>query len=251
MKRRPRTVHRSPERRYRTESLTRSGEVAFQAAVGQSDLWIVARERLRDPAMEALHRFRGQLTSYLTLHPEFGASLSPVTPLSGAPQLIRGMAEAGRICGVGPMASVAGTIAQAVAEDLARLSPDVLVENGGDIYMISTRERTVALLADPASGSRLGLRIDPHAFPLAVCSSSALIGHSLSLGQGELVTVLGKNGALADAAATALCNMLRRAEDVDRVLETAQGWAGNGVCGVFAQGGGKVAAWGDVELVTL
>jgi ApbE superfamily uncharacterized protein (UPF0280 family) len=250
-------VHRSADRAYRTGVAARTGETAFQAVVEQSDLWIVAglsghsREELRDAALEELHAVRGQLKAYLALHPEFGAALTPLALLPAAPPLVRAMAEAGQACGVGPMAAVAGSVAQSVATALRERVADVLVENGGDLYMYSTRERRVALLADPASGARLGLRLESKMFPLSVCSSSSTIGHSLSLGRGELVTVLADGGALADAAATALCNMLNSERDLDRVLETAQVWAEHGVRGVFAQAGGKIAAWGAVELITI
>lgn len=244
-------VHRSADRAYRRGCHPREGEIAFQAAVEQSDLWIVAREDLTAEALRALHRVRGELKAYLVLHPAFGASLAPVDAPPGVGGVVRAMADAARVCDVGPMAAVAGAVAQAVAEALLPRSPDVLVENGGDLFLHSTRERTVALLADPDSGALLGLRFPAEAFPLAVCSSSASIGHSLSLGRGELVTVVADSGALADAAATALCNMLRTAKDLDRVLEAAREWTAHGLRGIFAQGGGSVAAWGDIELTTL
>ncbi|MGE4293036.1 MAG: UPF0280 family protein [Desulfovibrio sp.] len=246
-----RTPHLSADRDYRRSFRARPGEVAFQAAVEQSDLWIVARADLTAAALQALHAARGELKAYMVLHPEFAASLEPVAVAPGVSGIVREMAEAGRVCGVGPMAAVAGAVAQAVAGALLPLSPDVLVENGGDLFMHSTRERTVALLADPGSGAQLGLRIAAESFPLSVCSSSASIGHSLSLGQGDLVTVLAESGALADAAATALCNMLRTARDLDRVLAAARAWTAHGLRGVFAQGGGRVAAWGEIELTTL
>lgn len=246
-----RAPHLSADREYRRSFRARQGEVAFQAAVEQSDLWIVARSDLTAEALQALHAVRGELKAYLVLHPEYAASLEPVEVPPGVSGVVREMADAARICGVGPMAAVAGAVAQAVAQALLPRSPDVLVENGGDIFMHSTRERAVALLADPGSGAHLGLRLAACAFPLSVCSSSASIGHSLSLGRGELVTVLADSGAMADAAATALCNMIRTARDLERVLAAAQAWTAHGLRGVFAQGGGKIAAWGEIELITI
>jgi ApbE superfamily uncharacterized protein (UPF0280 family) len=248
---RQRAPHLSADRNYRRSFRARSGEVAFQAVVEQSDLWIVARSDLTSAALSALHAVRGELKAYMVLHPEFAESLEPVEVSANASDVVRAMAEAGRVCGVGPMAAVAGAVSEFVAGALLPRSADVLVENGGDIFMHSTRERTVALLPDPGSGAHLGLRIPEGAFPVSVCSSSASIGHSLSLGRGELVTVLADTGALADAAATALCNMLRTAKDLDRVLASARSWTAQGLRGVFAQGGGQVAAWGEIELVTL
>ena len=125
------------------------------------------------------------------------------------------------------------------------------MENGGETYLLSTRERLVALLADPESGAAVGLRIPAGAFPVAVCASSGTIGHSLSLGSGDLVAVCARDARFADAAATALANLLRSENDMDRVLKRARELAADGLQGVFAQYDAKVAAWGDLELVAL
>ena len=86
---------------------------------------------------------------------------------------------------------------------------------------------------------------------MAVCASSGTIGHSLSLGSGDLVAVRARDARFADAAATALCNELRGEADIDRVLKRARELADHGLDGVFAQYDQKVAAWGDLELVAL
>ena len=244
-------AHLGAERGYRRSLGPAAGEVAFQVVVEQTDLHVVARLDLSSAVGSFLHGLRGPLAAYIAARPEFLESLIPVEVPADAPALVRAMAAAGQACGVGPMAAVAGAIAQAVADRFAAESPDILVENGGDCYLHSTRERTVALLADPAGGPSLGLRLTPRDFPCSLCSSSASIGHSLSLGQGELVAVRAQSGALADAAATALCNLLRTRRDLDRVLAAARTLQSAGVDGVFAQLGGAVAAWGKMELVAL
>jgi len=149
------------------------------------------------------------------------------------------------------MAAGAGASAQRVAEGLLPLSPDVLVENGGDIYLCSTRERNVGLLQNPEAGADLGIRLPKESFPVSICSSSATIGHSLSLGRGDLVAVRAANACLADAAATSLCNMLRHAPDLNRVLGRGKTLAGFGVQGILAIIEGNLGIWGDLELVAL
>lgn len=243
--------HRSAERSYRRAVSPATGEVSFQVVVGQTDLHVVARADLSSPMGSFLHGLRAPLQAYIAAHPEFMESLTPVDVPGSAPALVRDMADAARACGVGPMAAVAGAIAQAVADRFAPQSPDILVENGGDCYLHSTRPRTVALLADPSGGPALGLRLDIADFPCSLCSSSASIGHSLSLGAGDLVAVRARSGALADAAATALCNLLRTRRDLDRVTAAAQALHPAGVDGVFAQLGGSIAVWGAMELVAL
>ena len=127
----------------------------------------------------------------------------------------------------------------------------MLVENGGDIYLRGRRERIVGLLPDVNSDTVLGLRLAGSALPMSVCSSSASIGHSLSFGQGELATVLAPDGAFADAAATALCNMLQTPADVPMVVDQAKAWARHGLKGLFVQCGQRLGMWGDFELVSL
>jgi ApbE superfamily uncharacterized protein (UPF0280 family) len=122
------------------------------------------------------------------------------------------------------------------------------VENGGDIYIYSRRERIVGLLPDP-QGETLGVRILPEDCPVSLCASSAHIGHSLSLGRGDLAVVRAADGALADACATMLCNMLREAGDVERAARRAESLHETGVQGVFLQCSGRIGIWGNMELV--
>ena len=167
------------------------------------------------------------------------------------------MADAAARMGVGPFAAVAGAVAQEVAAELvaaltaADLPPEVMVENGGDTYLYSRRERVVALLTAPEGGDCIGLKLGPKDFPLSLCASSATIGHSLSFGRGDLAVVRAASGSLADAAATAYGNMLKNAHDVHRVLRQAERDAVHGVDGVYAQCDGAIGLWGRMELAAL
>ncbi len=248
--------YNNSHRHYRGKCSPRTGEIGFQIVVEQTDLWIVAEQDLSEKILNLVHHLRGELKAYMALFPEFGTSLRPVPVSPKASPIIRAMAEATARCNVGPMASVAGAISQFVAEAFAKQSPNLIVENGGDIALYSTRDRVVGLLPDPNSETVLGLKIAAKDFPVCICSSSATIGHSLSLGRGELVAVRSQNGCLADAAATALCNMLQSKKDLDRVLAQAQEWSAPdndnglncGIDGVLAQCGGQIAVWGQMEL---
>ena len=250
-----RPVHTNSSRRYRRQSKPGPTETAFQVVVEETDLWIVAREDLSLAVHEHVRTLRGELKGYILCHPEFGKSLAPVPAAQEAPALVRDMARGAAACSVGPMAAVAGTIAQHVADRFASQSPDILVENGGDLYLHSTRERTIGLLPDPEQDAALGLALKTADFPLALCASSSFIGHSLSLGAGDLVVVRSRDGALADAAATALCNILREQSDLNRIVDQAKkyslGSPEHSIDGVFAQCGGKIAVWGAMELTSL
>lgn len=243
--------HNDSIRAYRQGLLAGPGETSFQVVVAQTDLFVLAERDLSRDIADFVSALRAGLETHLLLHPDFRAALTPVAAAPGAPAIARDMAEAAARFGVGPMAAVAGAFAQAVADRFAGVSPNLVVENGGDIYLRSTAPRTVALLARPVEGARLALTFPPAKLPAAVCASSGTIGHSLSLGQADMVTVVADRGAVADAAATALGNILARQADLHAVLARAEAWKRRGVRGVFAQLGELVGAVGDLELAAL
>lgn len=235
-------------RHYREQHSRHADELSFQVVVGETDLWITATADLSRAISLLAAELRGQIQAYMALDPAFRTSLVPIPVLPGAPEIVQRMAAGAQLAGVGPFAAVAGTIAQMIAEQFKDRSPEMLVENGGDIYIQGRRDRTIGLLPDVNSKALLGLRIAGSALPLSVCSSSASIGHSLSFGQGDLVTILAPDGAFADAAATALCNMLHSAADIPAVINQARAWTRHGLKGIFAQCGEHLGMWGDFEL---
>lgn len=193
---------------------------------------------------------RRELECYIARQPEFQHSLSPVVLLDDAPEVARRMAEAAKLTGLGPMAAVAGTLAQfGVEAALAAGCREAIVENGGDIFLASDSEVLIGLYAgeNPLAAS-LAFRITPAEMPLALCSSSSVMGHSLSFGRCDLATVASKDAALADAAVTLVCNRIRREADLQPVLEDVGKIAG--VDGILAVKGGSIALWGRLpELV--
>ncbi len=241
----------SAHRAYREALAPHRGELFFQVVQEHTDLFVTAEADLSGPMLDYVRQLRGELKTHMLLSPGFRESLVPYPTPDTAPLVARMMAQAAEAVGVGPFAAVAGTFAHLVAEKFAPQSPNLIVENGGDITLHSTRERIVALLADPEGGARLGVRIPKGEFPVSLCGSSATIGPSLSLGQGELVVVRSRSGALADAAATALANLIDGASDLELVTARARQMAPLGVEGVFAQAGGRLAVWGKMELVAL
>ncbi len=258
----PQHVHTSPLRHYRAQHAARKGSVSFQVVVEETDLWITAPQNMHHEAAMVVRQLRGHIASWNALQPAFANSLAPVSVPPHAPEVIRRMAAAASLLGVGPMASVAGVIAQLVALHLhthmAYTLPeapahhnDILVENGGDIYMISSGPRTVGLLPDPRCHAVVGFMVPASAMPTAVCSSSATVGHSLSLGHGELACVVAPDAAIADAAATAFCNMLQGPDDVERVTTHAAALQQHGIRAVFVQCAGRIGVWGDLELTAL
>jgi ApbE superfamily uncharacterized protein (UPF0280 family) len=177
--------------------------------------------------------------------------LQPLADDYRAPPLIRQMLTAALSAGVGPMAAVAGAVAEAVAQILKAHGGDVIVENGGDCFLDVREEITMAIYAGPRSPftNRLGLRFAAERFPLSVCTSSATIGHSLSFGKADAVTVVAGNAALADAAATRLGNAVRGPKTIPDALALAPEIAG--VEGVLVLVEDQMGVWGSLELVPL
>lgn len=224
--------------------------MAFTAVVKETDLWIQAQADLTKEAVESILRHRRGLELYIAERPEFLGSLAPLPLDPLAPPLAKAMLKAGRLAGTGPMAAVAGAVAQAVAQDLLELSPQVIVENGGDVYLALERGTVVGLFAGPSPLSgKLGLKLEAQDMPLALCTSSASVGPSLSLGKADAATILAKDGALADAAASALGNLVQGPGDLGRAVEQVQEIPG--VLGALAVLGGRLAAWGQITLVEL
>jgi len=161
-----------------------------------------------DVAERTIFHHRKQLESYIKTHTDFLRSLNPLDITDG-PEIVRLMAWASAKAGVGPMASVAGALADiTVREMLACGAKTAVVENGGEVSAVSETPVDVALLAgdSPLSG-KLGFRVEE--FPIGIATSSGVYGHALSFGEAEAVTVFAKEASLADAAATAICNVVR------------------------------------------
>lgn len=229
----------------------RRGLAGFEVKYRETDLWIRAAGVFENEALEAVLNCRHQLQRYIDTHPTFLKSLVPLPDDPFAPPLAAQMMVAARAASVGPMASVAGAIAQAVAVRLKPLSPTVIVENGGDCYMDLDEDITVGIWAgeDSPFGWKIGLRLTADRFPLSICTSSGTIGHSLSFGKADAVTVVAKDGALSDAAATALGNLVKSPNDIPMALERASSI--HGLDGVVIAARDKMGAWGNVELVEL
>ena len=178
-------VHLSPLRHYRQQYTRHASEQAFQVVVEETDLHVTACCDLVQEIAAYVTELRGQLKAFITHSPQFQESLAPLAVPDSAPEIIQRMAHATAIAGVGPMAAVAGTISQLVCEKFVSQSAELIVENGGDVYMMSTKERVAGLLPDPHSEATIGVVVHAEEFPVAICASSATIGHSLSLGKGE------------------------------------------------------------------
>ena len=221
----------------------------FRVSVDETDLHIGAKRDLSREALEAALEARRQVLDEIEARPRFRTSLEPLRRHGTEPPLIERMLSAGERCAVGPMAAVAGAIAEAVGRALLPLSREVIVENGGDIFLYGSRERHIAVYAgeNPLSGL-LAVVVHP-TDGLGVCTSSGTVGHSLSLGRADAALVIAKDCALADAAATRLGNLASAEGEIDEALETV--CAIPGVDGALVIVGDRLGVKGQIELKTI
>jgi ApbE superfamily uncharacterized protein (UPF0280 family) len=242
-------MSRHEERTYRKKVNT-SDITSFQVAVKETDLWVSADRNLEKETTDLVFEYRMQLETYISIHPEFATSLLPYGQDPYAPSMIREMIDVTRGIGVGPMASVAGAIAQYVGRGLMRITEQVIVENGGDIFLKADRPVTVAIFAgDSLLSEKFGLLVPERQMPLGICSSSARVGHSLSMGIADVVCLLSPSAVLADGAATAFGNRITAKKDIEKVAV----WANEieGIMGGVVIVEDSMATWGDVELIEL
>lgn len=162
--------------------------------------------------------------------------------------IIERMYEAGERAGTGPMAAVAGAIAEYVGSSLMECSREVIVENGGDNWFFLKNPAAVSIYAgrSPFSG-RVGILLEPEETPCGICTSSGMVGHSISFGKADAVTIVAADAAIADAVATQTCNMVQTEDDLNDALDFALSVEGiRGAVIIFRE---KLAVRGNVRLV--
>ncbi len=242
--------HSYQQRTYRR--LAQPGLVASRVQVMETDLHILATDQAENEALRLVTGIRKEIETYIRAHPEFLDALTPLGEDPDAPPSVQAMLAAARKAGVGPMAAVAGTVAEFVGRQLIRTGQqEIIVENGGDIYVHRLQPCTIGVFAgqSPLSG-RVGIRLATTQMPCGVCTSSATIGHSLSMGASDAAVVVASSTPLADALATRLGNEVRDGRrDLERALCVARKM--EGIMGAVLIVGEQLGAWGDIELVRL
>lgn len=221
--------------------------IPFTVTVKETDLYILASTNLQRKARRLVLKYRRLLEKYIERYPPFLTSLVPIFSPKDAPLIVKHMVEATRKAGVGPMASVAGAIAEFVGKELLTLSQEIIVENGGDIYLKSLRKRIVGIYAGASSlTGKIGLEIEGQDTPLGICTSSGTVGHSLSYGKADAVVVISESAILADAMATAIGNLISQCSDIADGIEFGKGV--QGLRGIVIIKDDNIGLWGEVKI---
>lgn len=221
--------------------------VRFNVIVEESDCVISANSNLESKARQSIEKYRAALKKYIRSYPLFLTTLEPFQTGPQAPLIAKEMAACGIQAGVGPMAAVAGAIAQFCAKDLTKYTADLIIENGGDIYLKSRTDRLVGIMAgnSPLSG-KIGIEIAAKNTPIGISTSSGTVGHSLSFGKADAVVILADTATLSDAAATAAGNSIFTVEDMPLAIKKAQSI--NGVRGALVIKDDQMVIWGDIRI---
>lgn len=228
-------------------SLVRSkGLVSTRLLVKQTDMLISAQRDMRREALDAILSYRMQLEGYIAGHPDFVRTLAPLEDDEQAPPIVRAMIAASARAGVGPMATVAGAMADFVGHDLLAASPEVIVENGGDIMLRVNSRREMLVLAETSPFRGLRIAVGPTPEPIGICTSSGTLGPSLSFGRADAVTIIAETAAMADAAATAVGNLVTDGDRVQAGLDKAMELDVDGVLILVED---RIGAWGRIDII--
>jgi hypothetical protein len=223
--------------------------ISFTVTVKESDLYVRATRNLSRKALKVLLKYRASLEEYIERRPAFLTSLEPFPVGPDAPLIVKTMAGAAKKAGVGPMAAVAGAIAEYVGRELLPFSREVIVENGGDIFLKTQKTRSIGIYAGESSPftGKLALKVEPKETPLGICTSAGTVGHSLSFGKCDAAILVSPSASLADAAATAVGNIIQTVDDIPKGIEFAKGV--EGIKGVVIIKDDRIGVWGDIKLV--
>ncbi|MBS7615499.1 UPF0280 family protein [Candidatus Bathyarchaeota archaeon] len=203
-------------------------------------------------AIKDIKNYLKEIMSYIKIHPEFQHTLRPINVLPDAPELIRYMANSALKAGVGPMASVAGAIADFGMKAMLRSNAKTaVVEDGGEIAVTTDQPVIVGLLSSyPGLSGKIGFYIAKEDSPLGIATSSSKTGRVLSFGEADSVTIVADNASLADAAATAVCNVVAGTDickSIRRGLDRAKEISG--VHGVIIIREGQIGLWGRLPRI--
>ncbi|MGV7927384.1 MAG: UPF0280 family protein [Spirochaetota bacterium] len=238
---------RYAERFYRDFSGTERW-TSFRVKIETSDLYVRADKDYTGVIDRVVTEARDALRGHIAGQECFLSSFDPVPRMEAGHPVIAAMYRASEAAGVGPMAAVAGAIAEHAGRAILDSSGEVLVENGGDIWLAVRDAVTLAVYAGASRFSgALGIRMAPERTPAGVCTSSGRVGHSFSFGKADAVTIIATDAALADAVATGAANLVHGEDDLEEAAAYAM--AVQGVRGILVIRGDRMLAQGEIELV--
>ncbi len=222
--------------------------VHAKVEIAETAATIAAEGRFIEAAVDAVKAARKEVERQVRRDRFFLATMEPYTPGDAGP-VVRRMCAAAAAAGVGPMATVAGAVAQAGLEAMAASGcTHGWVDNGGDVALVLDRPVTMEVFHEPGAKNAFGLLLEPTEGILGVCTSSGRLGHSISLGDADVAVAIADSAVLADALATAIGNRVKGTGSLASCFDPFKDIPG--MIGGLAMAGGEVAMHGRLpELV--
>ena len=234
------------ERFYRDSILSKFRlDISFK----ESDLLICTDKEVdKEIATNIAIKYYKQIEEYGEKNPQFISSLSPIAQDEGSSLIVQEMITSSHLTGLGPFSCVAGAIAKYVGQELLTYVSEVVIENGGDLFLKINQDKTIGIyLGENFKIESINLKVKANPRAFGIASSSATIGHSLNFGQADLVTVMAQDAIIADGFATALSNRIKKKEDVNKILEEVKNISQ--ISGLVIAFDNNIFLWGDLELL--
>jgi uncharacterized protein len=234
-------------REYRRD-LAIKGLISYEVKYDTTDLLVISDTDRSAMILEEVKRLRGEILDYAKRDPFFLGSLVPVKEKENAPLIVKRMIDASARVSVGPMASVAGGIAELIGCKVLETCRQAVIENGGDIFMMLDHDAVFSIFAGAKSPyAGLKIRINKKYMPIGICTSSGRIGPSLSFGDADAACILAHDVFLSDACATKAANLVRNDTDIGRALNYTKEI--EGILGAVIIRDDKIGIWGDMEII--
>jgi len=218
----------------------------FVVKVKETDILVFAEKNLKKEIEEEIKKQREILERYIKIHPEFYFSFSPVEVESNE-EIIKLMSLSSKLTKTGPMASVAGAIAEIIGRKFLPLSEEIFIENGGDIFMNLKNEVKIGIYAGKSPFSmKIGIKIKREN-PAGIATSSGTVGHSFSYGDADAVTIISNSSAFSDGAATYFGNLIKGKIDKELIEKEINDFPF--IEGMLIIRGKELFVWGKIELI--
>ena len=218
----------------------------FVVKVKETDILVFAEKNLKKEIEEEVKKQREILERYIKIHPEFYFSFSPVEVESNE-EIIKLMSLSSKLTKTGPMASVAGAIAEIIGRKFLPLSEEIFIENGGDIFLNLKNEVKIGIYAGKSPFSmKIGIKIKKEN-PVGIATSSGTVGHSFSYGDADAVTVISNSSAFSDGAATYFGNLIKGKIDKELIEREINDFPF--IEGMLIIREKELFVWGKIELI--
>ncbi|MFQ3674917.1 MAG: UPF0280 family protein [Endomicrobiia bacterium] len=200
---------------------------SYEVLYKETALLVKTEKDFSKKVLKYIVEVRRPIETYIKTHPEFKTSLKPILPKFSMPEIIKNMCEVTTKVNVGPMASVAGTVSEYIGKKLLNFTKNVIIENGGDIFCNVGHQLKLGIYCGDRSifSNKLAILVKLKNQNLGICSSSGILGHSLSFGKSDLVVIISSSAAFSDALATATGNMVKTEKDLEQATNYAKNFS--------------------------